>query len=217
MIILIGNEKGGVGKSTIAVNLAVQQALLGKEVVIVDTDKQRTSANFVTTRNSNELKEIICIEKTGDVFNAVKSLDSKYDVVIIDAGGQDSEELRSAMVAADIMLIPLRPSQIDLWAIERMNKLISNVISINRNLIVRTVISIAPTNHFITEQEDATQMLLEYKHLNLIDAAIFDRKVYRDGFIQGRGVIEMDNQKAKDEIIKLSEIVFSKEKELCNV
>ena len=127
MIILIGNEKGGVGKSTISVNIAIKYVLDKKDVILVDTDVQGTTANFVAVRNSNNLPKINCVQKRGDVFDTLKDLATRYDVVLVDAGGHDSVELRSALVAANVVIVPIKASQIDLWAADRMNKLIGNV------------------------------------------------------------------------------------------
>ena len=204
MIILVGNEKGGVGKSTIAINIAVYRAIVEKEdILILDTDKQGTSANFVSQRRSNKLSMINCLQKHGDIFEDLQDLKTRYSSVIVDAGGQDSPELRSAMMVADVLVMPLRASQIDLWSAERMNKLIGTAKNFNRNLKVKCVISMAPTNPNITERDEAVEMLKEYSNLIVADAVIMDRKIYRDSIVEGKGVVEMQNDKATKEIQKL--------------
>jgi len=101
MILLLGGEKGGTGKSTLATNLAVWLAHKGRDVILVDTDCQRTSSHFVDRRNElGTLPRIHCAEKYGNVFDTVKDLATRYEYVLVDAGGRDSEELRTAMVVA---------------------------------------------------------------------------------------------------------------------
>ncbi len=114
MILLLGGEKGGTGKSTISVNLAVWLAKEGGDVILVDTDRQRTSSHFVERRNSEGgLATVHCAEKYGNVYDTVKDLSKRYEYVLVDAGGRDSEELRTAMVVADKLYVPLKaPSRI---------------------------------------------------------------------------------------------------------
>lgn len=210
MILLIGNEKGGVGKSTIAINLAVERCLQGKDVIIVDADKQGTTSNFIARRNQQtELAKIHSVQKLGDLFDTLKDLETRYQEVIVDAGGQDSDELRSSMIAASKMLIPLKASQIDLWAAERMNNLVKQVKSINRELQVKTVISMAPTNPQIAEYQDAVELLQDYPYLPLTKAIIRERKIYRDSIIEGKGVSELAANKAKEEIELLVKELFN--------
>jgi chromosome partitioning protein len=210
MIILIGNEKGGVGKSTIAVNLAVQLAIAGKDVMIVDSDKQGTSSNFIARRNQQKnLAKIHSVQKTGDLYDTLKDLENRYERIIVDAGGQDSDELRSSMVAASIMIVPLKASQIDLWAADRMNSLIKQVSLINRAIQIKTVISMAPTNPQISEYDDAVEFLKDYPYLPLVRSIIRERKIYRDSIIEGKGVVELAANKAKEEIENFAKEVFN--------
>lgn len=208
-IILIGNEKGGVGKSTIAVNIAVWRKRIGQDVIIVDTDKQQTTSNFITGRSLTDLPKIPCVQKNGDVYDTLIELSKRYEEVIVDAGGQDSIELRSALSAANILLMPLKASQIDLWAADRMNSLIKMAKTHNRNLETFAVISMAPTNPHISETNDAKELIADYENLNLLNIFIRERKIYRDAFVEGKGVVEMNNQKASDEIINLGKEIFN--------
>ena len=100
MILLLGGEKGGTGKSTIATNLAAWLAVHGGDVILVDTDVQRTAANWVDRRNLlngvpallNGVPAVQCAERRGNVFHTLRDLAKRYEQVIVDAGGRDSEE-----------------------------------------------------------------------------------------------------------------------------
>lgn len=125
MIIAIANEKGGSGKTTLSVNLAIQFSMDKKEVLLLDTDPQRSSEAFCNIR-ANENKELTfhCLSKIGDsLAKEVKNLESKYDIIIIDTGGRDSKEMRLALIVADIVLIPLIPSQYDIMVLSKMNEI----------------------------------------------------------------------------------------------
>ena len=123
MIVLIGGEKGGTGKSTIATNLAAYLAGRVADVILLDSDQQSTAARWVERRNQNHphLPKVHCVQKTGDVFETIRDLASRYQQVLIDAGGRDSEELRTAMAAAQKLYAPLKASQPDLETSLHMN------------------------------------------------------------------------------------------------
>ena len=116
MILLIGGEKGGTGKSTIATNMAVKLAHQQQEVVIIDCDPQGTATKWLARRNKlfPALPKVFSIQKTGDIYDTSIDMSQRYKYVIIDAGGRDSEELRTAMVACNKMYIPLKASQPDI-------------------------------------------------------------------------------------------------------
>jgi len=205
MIILVGGEKGGTGKSTIATNLAVVLAHQGKEVLIVDCDPQCTASKWVNRRNKNfsNLPKVYCVEKTGDVFDTVKDVANRYEYVLIDAGGRDSEELRTAMVVCDKIYIPLKASQPDLETSKHMSQLIKLARSLNKKLVAVAFISMAPTNHNLTEDDEAIELLSTLPGINISNIIIHERKVYRDAIAEGKGIIEYSNNKANDEMNNL--------------
>lgn len=212
MIMLIGAEKGGVGKSTIASNLAVHLASEGVDVVLLDTDTQATCARFVERRHeSGGRPELHCVQRTGDVAPALRDLSMRYQVVIVDAGGRDSKELRTAASVANLMLTPVRASQADLETLPKVNELIGLARGFNPELQAYAVLSMAPTNPVIREVDDARELLADFDQLRLADTVIRDRKVYRDALLAGRGVVEMDNGQAKAEIQLLAQEFFETE------
>jgi len=209
-VVLIGGEKGGTGKSTIATNLAVWLAHQGKDVLLVDTDPQGSASGWHTTRmqEKRDLPKVHCVQKTGNVNDAVKDLATRYDHVLIDAGGRDSKELRSAMLAATVLYVPIKASQFDLWTMQRMDELVDMSHGFNPTLKAYAVISMAPTNPMINETREAKEWLSDFQHFDLATTVIRERKAYRDAVIEGLGVIEMKNAKARVEINFLGEEVY---------
>lgn len=209
MILLLGGEKGGTGKSTIAVNLAVWLARKGVDVILVDTDRQRTASHFIDRRNQlNGVPTVHCAEKHGNVFNTTRDLAKRYDQVIIDAGGRDSEELRTALVSANLVYCPLKASQPDLETSVHMNELVKLARGMNHALEARAIISMGPTNPVIHEAREAREILTELPEFKLSDVVVRDRKAYRDAMVEGRGVIELDNPKATAEIEGLAREIY---------
>lgn len=213
MKLLIGGEKGGSGKSTAATNLAVYLAHEGVDVVLVDADPQATSAQFIERRNEEfpGLPKVHCVQRSGDVSATVRDLTERYQVVIIDAGGRDSKELRTAMVVANILLTPIRASQADLETLPHVNELVSLARSLNPQLGAYALLSMAPSNPMIREVAEAKAMIEQFDQLKLADSIIRDRKVYRDALADGKGVVEMQNSQAKTEIQLLGQEFFELE------
>lgn len=209
MIVLFGGEKGGTGKSTLTTNIAVWLARQGRDTIIVDTDRQMTASNWVDRRNAvGSLAKVHCAEKHGNVFHSLRDLAGRYDEVIVDAGGRDSEELRTALVASNIVYVPLKASQPDLETSVHMNELVTLARGMNPSLDARLIIAMAPTNPAINEAEQARELLQELPVFSLSNAIIRERKIYRDAISDGRGVVEMDNQKAISEIEALAKEIY---------
>lgn len=205
MIILIGSQKGGCGKSTTCVNLATELAIQGKDVILVDSDRQGTSSNWILDRNNqNRHPTIHSIQKFDNIRETLRDLNKRYEYVIVDTAGRDSRELRTGMTSADILLVPFRPSQPDLDTLPRLSEIITEAKDINPKLKSIAVLTLAPTNPVINEVNEAKDYLKDYPELKVMNTIIRDRKIYRDCMSEGRGVVEMDNHKAKTELKNLA-------------
>lgn len=207
-IILIGGEKGGSGKSTTATNLSVYLALEGCDVMLLDADKQATATKFIARRNEAGYKEVHSAQKLGDIYRTAIDLASRYQFVIIDAGGRDSRELRTGMVAADLVYVPIKASQADLETLPVVDELLSLSRGMNPALQARTLLCMAPTNERIREVEDAQALLADFPDLPLSGCIIRERKIYRDALLLGKGVVEMKNADARAEIQLLGQEVM---------
>lgn len=209
MIYLVGSQKGGCGKSTIAVNLSAALAKQGKDVVLVDADRQPTASNWVRDRAEKlDITVVHSIQKYDNIRSTLLDLRERYEFVIVDVAGRDSRELRTGMTAADVLLLPFRPSQPDLDTLSNLQEVITQARDMNANLKVYALITMAPTNPLISEVKDAQDYLQDYPDIQLLETVICDRKVYRDAMSEGLGVVEMSNPKAVDEMNALLKEVF---------
>lgn len=210
MIVLIGSQKGGCGKSTIAVNMCADLAVRGHDVVLVDADRQGTAATWATDRSNHpDLPVVHCIQKYENIRNTLLDLETRYEHVIVDAAGRDSRELRTGMTAAHILLIPLRPSQPDLDTLPNLQNVIGQAKDLNPELTVYGLLTMAPTNPVVHEADEARDYLQDYPDIRLLNTIVRDRKIYRDAISDGRGVVEMDNPKAVVEIRSLMKEIFA--------
>jgi chromosome partitioning protein len=208
MIILVGSKKGGVGKSTIATNIATNLAIQKKDVVLVDADKQGTSSNWADDREHTNNTQLVCVQKYENIKKTLQDLDSRYDYVIVDCHGGDAVELRSGLLVADILIIPCQPSQPDIDTMPMMVDIIERATEINEKLRAYCVITRAPTNPSITEIQDTKNALTDFTEIKLLNSIIYERKAYRDAISLGLGVIETDNDKAKTEIENMLKEIF---------
>lgn len=201
MIVLIGGEKGGTGKTTIATNLAVLRAgKQGRDVLLVDTDTQRSAASWLQIREEEELTpKISCVQLTGkgSVLSEVRKLAPRYDDVIIDAGGRDSFELRESMILARVMLIPTQPSQFDIHSLATMDRMVSEARTVNPDLAAYVLINRAPVHPGMSDTDDAREFVADMQNLQLTRAVIRDRASFRRAAALGKAVHEMERQDEK--------------------
>lgn len=216
MIILLGGEKGGTGKTTLATNLAALRASVGRrDVLLIDTDQQGSASYWAQTRDEEQITpRVACVQKFGKGLQSeVRDLARRYEDIIIDAGGRESVELRSGLVVADVAYVPIQPSQFDVWTLSRMNDLVATAQGFNEALRVWVVISRASPNPAVTESTEVREMLEEFEQLQLVETQVYDRIAFRKAARAGVGVTELTSQdvKASREMRALYAEVFGNE------
>lgn len=216
MLVLVANEKGGVGKTTIAVNLAAMCVLAGKETLLVDTDKQESASAWAGVRHENEVEPTVtCVAKTGKVGYDLAKLKEKFDVVIVDAGGRDSIEMRQAMAVCDTALIPIKPAQFDVWSLSRMAQLIRDVAEkTDAPVNAFAFINGASPNPVVRETQEVKDALRDYVEIfPTLETVITERIAFRKAAREGQGVIELApnlyDPKANIELMQLYQEVFN--------
>ena len=212
MILLIGGEKGGTGKTTIATNISAIRSLDNYDVLLVDTDAQRTASFWSQTRDENNIKsKVTCIQKFDNVKREILALKDKFDDIIIDAGGRDSMELRTSLLVADIVIFPLRASQFDLWTLAKVNSHVSDAKAINEKLKAYVLLNQSSSNPIVKESEGAEGYLKELKEIGILKTVITERIAFRKAAIAGLSVKELtpEDKKATVEVMSLYEEVFN--------
>jgi chromosome partitioning protein len=210
MILLVGGQKGGTGKSTISTNIAAWHASRGKDVLLIDGNPtQGTASNWAARREDVGLPPLTCIEKSGNLFRSVRDLSERYDEVIIDTGGQDSKECRTALLAADVFLTPIRPSQTDAETLIFVSELIEQAMEINPGLKSKILITNALTNPGSKTVDEIRELVKDMENFELLNSVIHARKIYIDAIPGGHGVVELNNKKAKQEIEALTREIYA--------
>lgn len=197
-IFTIANRKGGVGKTTIATNLAVNLNQKGK-TLLVDGDEQRSAHKWNEYRQ-DKLDSIFVLD---NLIDTLEPLNDKYDFIIIDVAGRDSQIFREALLISDKLIIPTQPSLIDLEVLEYVSEKVTQAHENNFDLQSLVVINKAPTNYRNAEIGQAQAYIAQFQNLTLLNTIIHDRKAFRDGFVESLSVNEMGDTKASDELTQL--------------
>jgi len=211
MITLIGGNKGGSGKTTTAVNVAVGLALRGHDVCLVNADLQRTAAKWHAEREEAGITPAITlVEKFDNITQTLRALDGKYAHVIVDVAGRNSREFITGGVIADQIIAPLQCSQPDLDTLVELQQQVEAMRDLNPELKVFCLQSMATTNPVLrgNERKEFVEYLAEFPTIDTLNTVVCFRKVFRDTMSNGLGVLETENAAAKAEIEQLIAEVF---------
>ena len=212
-IVLFGGEKGGTGKTTLATNMAAMLALQGKDVLLLDTDRQGTASFWATVREDTEIEpRIACVQKFGKgLASQIRDLADRYDEIVIDAGGRDSMELRYSLGVSDRAYIPVQPFQFDIWTIRQMDELVEMAQGLNENLLAFIVLNRVSTNPAVREDQETRDFFKEedFQNLDLVDTVLRDRIAFRKSGRDGLSVVEWkQDKKAANEMNQLYKEVY---------
>lgn len=199
MIVTVGNTKGGVGKTTISLNVAIGRMLGGRKVWLVDGDRQGTAQTALSIRaESGAVAGIPCANyHDGSTLKSQVRLQAQhYDDVVIDAGGRDSSALRAALVVSDVVLIPVQPRSFDVWALADIAALVGDAQSINERLRALVVVSCADASHH-GDNSATAEAVADYPNLTPIPALISRRKSFANAGGDGLSVFENRPRDAK--------------------
>ena len=208
MIVAVVQTKGGVGKTTLTVNLAVERVVRARrDVLLVDADEQGTASDFSALR-AEKLGQTgySAIQLSGNaVRTQVQKLKSKFDDVFIDTGGRDTQALRAALTVADIALVPFQPRSFDVWTLDKVAALIGEAKSFNESLRAFALLNCADASG--PDNVAAAVSLTEHPEIAYLDSPLGRRKAFPNANAIGLSVLEASpaDKKACDELIRLAD------------
>lgn len=210
-IIVVGNEKGGCGKTTIAVHLAAGAACAGHDTLLVDADPgQQSSAKWAARRRegSPQPAPVPCISLHGRGIGAeLGDLARRYDVIVVDTGAEDFPELRASATVAAVLVVPVQPEALDLWTMPTIEAIYTRAHDFNAGLRVVVAINRIPHQLHGSAPAEVCAWLAEHTpNLPLLSVTpIVSRTAYGRAITEGLAVAEMPRRdpKAVTEMNKL--------------
>ena len=137
-LVIVGNEKGGCGKTTIAINIVAKALTAGVDVLLVDGDPGQQSAARWSRRRREmnpNVPQARCVTVTGrDIRGELADLASRYAMVVLDTAAEDSPELRAAATIAQTLVVPVQAESLDLWTLPTMEAVFARATSFNPGL-----------------------------------------------------------------------------------
>lgn len=215
MITAVGGTKGGSGKSTVATNLAVMLAASGVDVLLVDADEQGTSRDFTAMRASTrpDGPTFTCVAVTGvEVARQVLRLAPKYDQVIIDCGGRDTNSQRAALAVCDTYVVPFTPRSFDVWTFDTVDTLVTEARATGRDFHAFAILNRADASG--ADNDEASELIRSKPNFELLPITLGNRKAFANAGAQGLSVTELRPREPKSiqEIGSLFQYLYGIEK-----
>jgi len=213
MIVLFGHQKGGVGKSTVAINTAYHLQKKYKDLMLLDLDSQNSAILFNQLRMSENLSTIKCVKESDiDFSNFIDAYSGNQDnLLIIDSGGYDSDINRAALIKADIIITPVGISQIEIFGLQKFRKILKEASEALGKKIKTNVL----LNNVDSRSKNKLRDLREYikennKYFNLLDSIIHTRADFKNSYGDGLTVKEFNKKgTAAQEIKQLTKEILN--------
>jgi chromosome partitioning protein len=202
MIISVQNQKGGVGKTTLAIHLSHALSLDESQVLLVDADPQGSARDWALARKDEKPPfEVVGLDRP-TIHRDLPALASKFEHVVIDGPPRVSDLARSAIAAADIVVIPVQPSPYDVWAAQDVVDLIKEASVFKENLKSVFAINRKIVNTAIGR--DVVDALSGFE-IPVLEAQICQRVAFAESAASGQTVLETSpTGAAAKEIVKLT-------------
>ena len=211
MVLAIGNVKGGVGKTTLAVNLTIALSRQKRDVLLIDGDEQATAMAFTDLRSAQKDGKpgYTAVALHGKAIrDQTRQLVPKYTDIVIDVGGRDTGSLRAALTVAETVVVPVQPRSFDVWGVDQTADLVRDARQINQHLRALVVLNNADSQG--KDNEAAAEALRSVEGIELAPYKIVRRKAFPNAAASGLSVLEYDDPKASSELNALldSLVVF---------
>lgn len=206
-IILVAGSKGGSGKTTMIVNLAAMRQARGGNCLIVDSDKQASASKWVIRRNlTPELDgSVQVVQSFGEILpRTVLQMAEHYTDVFIDSAGRDSPEMRRAWAIADVVIIPMGLSLLDLETLSILDE-VHQLARVTNPTIVPKVVLRTPPNPKKSELERAINTIEERDGFELLDVRFPTRVLHQRSTDEGMSTEEIAGQAEGEQDVSVNE------------
>ena len=190
-VISLANQKGGCGKSTIIINLALNFALQKKRVILFDTDPQKSSYETIHVRE-DKLFKVVAVYS--DIYQALEKYEPYYDYALIDTPPHDNEIVTISVVCSDLVIIPVQDSPLDIRSTKVTVDLIRKAKGLNPDLQCYFLLSRIQPQTVLAKE--LAEILKNRYEIDILNTQISNRVAYKYSLIYGQSVTEMFNSDA---------------------
>ena len=208
MITVIANLKGGSGKSTVTFNLGLWLQMKGQPVVAYDLDPQQTLSDVAEVRREEGYTPPLQVNKPRESLLDDMLYHPKHTQVLVDVGASNMDAMKMALSIANRIIIPVPPSQPDVWATQRFLNIV-NELEFDNKPEMRVFVNRADTHRAIKESDETEEVLEQLSGVKLIPQRLYQRTVYRRSLSEGMSIFEISKRsKAVDEFNRLAGILY---------
>ena len=207
-IFSVQNQKGGVGKTTLAIHISHALAQRGNLILLLDADPQGSARDWATARADKPPFDVLGLDRP-TIHRDLPAIAKNYKHVVIDGPPRVTDLARSAIAAADVVVIPVQPSPYDIWACQEVITLINEAIVFKPNLKSVFTINRKIVNTAIGR--DVAEALRGF-NLPVLRSQICQRVAFAESAASGQTVLETDAKGAAaqeinaltDELLEIS-------------
>ena len=204
MITVIANLKGGSGKSTVVFNLALWLREHKQQIITFDLDPQGTLSDVADVREDEGMEPII-VHTDVNYLSEFKNQD-----ILIDVGASNMQDMKQAIMLADRIIIPVSPSQPDLWATQRFLKIVNDIISDNDPIELIAFVNRADTNKLVRESDETEEALNSLSNIKVLPHRLCQRTMFRRTLSEGMSINEIaPNTKSALEFNALASALYA--------
>ena len=208
MITVVANLKGGSGKSTVVFNLGLWLQQKGQPVVVYDLDPQQTLLDVAEVRREEGYTPPLQVLPPRDSLQEDLQYHPKNAQVLVDVGAANLDAMKTAIAITDQIIIPVPPSQPDVWATQRFLDIVDEATNGNHPKM-SAFVNRAYTHRAIRESDDTEEVLKQLPNINVIPNRLFQRTIFRRSLSEGLSVAEMSKRsKATVEFNEFASFVF---------
>jgi chromosome partitioning protein len=189
MILSVLNQKGGTGKTTIAIHVGMAWARQGARVLLIDADPQGTALDWSEARGERHPALPVLGLPKPTIHREVPALAGNYDHVIIDGPPQTEAIVKSAIMAADLVVIPVQPSGVDVWGARPVVALLADALVVKPELKVVFAVNRKASKTFLSR---AVLDALAVYRLPVLASALGQRVTFAESVGSGRTVFDAD-------------------------